>query len=71
MKKLDDDVFIFSIPGKFPEAYYNTISELQRRKVYNKALATLCDMMHNVTRAERKTRNAFNGKYGNYLPSVI
>ena len=46
MAKLDEDVFIFSIPGKFPKAYKNTINELQRRKVYNKAFVTLCDIMH-------------------------
>lgn len=38
MAKIEEDSFIFSIPGKFPEAYYKSISELQRRKIYNKAV---------------------------------
>lgn len=42
LNKLNDDCFIFTIPGKFPEAYHKTIDELIRRKAYNIALDRLC-----------------------------
>lgn len=35
LKKLEEESFIFSVPGKFPEAYRKTIDELIRRKVFN------------------------------------
>jgi hypothetical protein len=31
LDKLVEDSFIFTIPGKFPEAYHKSIAELQRR----------------------------------------
>jgi len=71
MAKVEEDSFIFSIPGKFPEAYYKSISELQRRKVYNKAVQTLCDLLHQTMRSERKTRHLFNSKYGTFMPQSI
>ena len=71
LAKIEEDSFIFSIPGKFPEAYYKSISELQRRKVYNKATQTLCDLLHQTMKSERKTRHLFNAKYGTFMPQSI
>ena len=71
MTKLEEDSYIFTIPAKFPEAYYRTIEELKRRKVYNLAISKICSLMHRATKAERKGRDAFNGKFGDYLPVSI
>ena len=42
MNKLDEDAYIFTVPGKFPEAYRKTIDELQRRRSYNMAAEKVC-----------------------------
>lgn len=71
MNKLVDDSFIFSIPGKFPEAYHKTIDELQRRKEYNESMRYLSIIMQNVMKNERKKRSKFNRKFADYLPNII
>ena len=71
LNKLNDDCFIFTIPGKFPEAYHETIDELTRRKAYNIALERLCTIFKRALKAERKAREGFNRKYGEYLPISI
>jgi hypothetical protein len=70
-QKLDEDSYIFTIPGKFPEAYHKTISELQRRKAYNIAIEKACTLLQRVVKSERKSRDDFNAKYGDYLPVSI
>ena len=71
MIKLEEDSYIFTIPGKFPEAFQKTIEELVRRKVFNIAIEKLCQLFQRVTKSERKARDGFNGKYGDYLPVSI
>jgi hypothetical protein len=71
LSKLQEDSFIFSVPGKFPEAYRKTIDELQRRKVFNIATKKLCYLLQRVMKSESKTRESFNSKYGDYLPISI
>lgn len=69
--KLEEDTYIFTIPGKFPEAYRKTIYELQRRKAYNCAVEKLCYHLEKIIKKERSTRDNFNLKYGDYLPKSI
>ena len=71
INKLDEDSYIFTIPGKFPEAYHKTIDELQRRKAYNIAVEKMCTHLQKVVKQERKARDSFNQKYGDYLPVII
>jgi len=71
MNKLEEDAYIFTVPGKFPEAYRKTIDELQRRKSYNIAAEKVCYLFQKVMKSERKQRDNFNGKYGDYLPVSI
>ena len=59
------------MPGKFPEAYRETIDELQRRKAHNIATEKVCYLLERVMKSESKTRDAFNSKYGDYLPISI
>ena len=57
-----------SIPGKVPEAYMKTIDEMQRRKAFSIALERMYMSIQRVVKTERKHRNEFNTKYGDYLP---
>ena len=66
-----DDCFVFTIPGKFPEAYYKTIDELLRRKAQNQAIKEVCKLFQSCIKSERKLREQFNKKYGEYLPVSI
>jgi len=71
LNKLEEDCFIFTVPGKFPEAYRKTIDELQRRKSYNVAAHKVCYLLQRAIKSERKSRDGFNCKYGDYLPKNI
>ena len=71
LNKLEEDSYIFSVPGKFPEAYMKTIDELQRRKAYSVAAEKVCYLFQRVMKMERKQREVFNCKYGDYLPASI
>ena len=71
LQKIEEESFIFSVPGKFPEAYRKTIDELQRRKIFNIATKKLCYLLQRVLKSESKTRSSFNSKYGDYLPISI
>lgn len=71
LNKLHEDSYIFGVPGKFPEAYGQTIEELERRKVSNIATERICYNLQKLLKQERKSRDLFNEKYGDYLPLSI
>ena len=68
MKQLDKESIFLSVPGKVPEAYTKTIEEMQRRKAFSIALERMYMSIQRVVKTERKIRNEFNGKFGDYLP---
>ena len=71
MLKLEEDAFIFDVPGKFPEAMQATVEELGRRKSFNVAFVKMCNNLQKVAKQERNEQKNFNTKYGDYLSSTL
>mmetsp|Transcript_15275 Transcript_15275/g.25834 ORF Transcript_15275/g.25834 Transcript_15275/m.25834 type:complete len:237 (+) Transcript_15275:648-1358(+) len=71
LHSLEDEAFILKVPGKFPEAFTQTIAELQRRKQVNIATEKVCYLLQRYLKSERETREQFNLRFGDFLPVSI
>eukprot|EP00826_Nyctotherus_ovalis_P017826 TRINITY_DN15270_c0_g1_i5.p1 TRINITY_DN15270_c0_g1~~TRINITY_DN15270_c0_g1_i5.p1 ORF type:complete len:640 (-),score=198.89 TRINITY_DN15270_c0_g1_i5:63-1982(-) len=70
-ERIKSDMAYFKIPYKFPNSAKKCEKELKRRKVFNRLAVEKAEELEKLFNTEIALREAFQKKYGKYIPKEL